>query len=232
MSIEHQSVEIKCIETNTMQSFDVGNVVRYVGDTCGDTGEDIEGVIIEIKADGTPVIVWNNKTNQRVPFAFDIENIEKVGVTVVKQPTPTKNWKCKMMNRISCIVLKMQDDKKCKALEATRTSLKVQFDDPITNFDLWKQRSEQWLTDVAFVNDITETICEPIALGLRPGEKIGRKRKRRKTVEYVPTETVPCEDAESESDVDTSDVECDSEYIPSEEDSQEDSQDSESETDE
>jgi len=118
-----------------------------------------------------------------------------------------------MLSRVTGMELSIREKETCDALKAERTVIVESASDS----KAWVERCQKWLTDVAFVNDIPETLGEPISLGLRPGESIGPVRKRRRTVEYVPVETVQCESEESESEDESSESECDSDYAPDEE---------------
>ena len=127
----------------------------------------------------------------------------------------SQQGKANMLSRVIGMDLDICEKDTHDALKAERTAIVDQYDE--VEGDAWMERCQKWLTDVAFVNDIPEILGEPIPLGLRPGENIGPVRKRRRTVEYVPVESVACESEESESEDESSGSECDSNYEPDEE---------------
>lgn len=118
----------------------------------------------------------------------------------------------KMLARIQKVQLEIKEPSTQQALEDERAEL-VKAE---TESEAWLQRCEKWLTDVAFVNDVPEPRCDPLPLGLRPGETIGPTRKRRRTVGYVPVEhvTESAEEEESEWESESAE-EDDSDYSPS-----------------
>tara|TARA_B110000261_G_C13097459_1_gene362669 strand:- start:10069 stop:10497 length:429 start_codon:yes stop_codon:yes gene_type:complete len=133
-----------------------------------------------------------------------------------------------MLVRVQKIQLVIREEATQQALEQERTELvkliklavetETETETETDTEQLWS-RCCKWLSDVAFVNDVPEPLCDPVPLGLRPGETIGPKRKRRRTVEYIPTEHVQVESAEESTEESESESEVgsdsDSEYCPS-----------------